>query len=287
MKVVLICMNGITTSLLANRLQQYSKDNGNDDEFLACRVGTENEEFTKADVIVLAPQAASFYNKVLQESKNNSSAVIVLDEKMFVVGETKDIYNYIRQNVAGFLTDINTSCDDKSRFVDFTMTMLGEVLLNAILGCLPLLFIGLVFYVLFVSTTRSIFVAIFEAIYGYLYLYVSFSIGFKYGNQIRSNPYVMGTIVFASTMILKYDNDKFMVSNVVNETDLLNIFFTTLQEVAITTVISVMTIALLELFRQKTNIKFPKENHSIVMFSQAFVIDIVLIVFLLIRVLLS
>lgn len=97
----------------------------------------------------------------------------------------------------------------------------------------------------------------------------------------------MGTIVFASTMILKYDNDKFMVSNVVNETDLLNIFFTTLQEVAITTVISVMTIALLELFRQKTNIKFPKENHSIVMFSQAFVIDIVLIVFLLIRVLLS
>lgn len=287
MKVVLICMNGITTSLLANRLQQYSKDNGNDDEFLACRVGTENEEFTKADVIVLAPQAASFYNKVLQESKNNSSAVIVLDEKMFVVGETKDIYNYIRQNVAGFLTDINTSCDDKSRSVDFTMTMLGEVLLNAILGCLPLLFIGLVFYVLFVSTSRSIFVAIFEAIYGYLYLYVSFSIGFKYGNQIRSNPYVMGTIVFASTMILKYDNDKFMVSNVVIETDLLNIFFTTLQEVAITTVISVMTIALLELFRQKTNIKFPKENHSIVMFSQAFVIDIVLIVFLLIRVLLS
>lgn len=145
MKVVLICMNGITTSLLANRLQQYSKDNGNDDEFLACRVGTENEEFTKADVIVLAPQAASFYNKVLQESKNNSSAVIVLDEKMFVVGETKDIYNYIRQNVAGFMTDINTSCDDKSRSVDFTMTMLGEVLLNAILGCLPLLFIGLVF----------------------------------------------------------------------------------------------------------------------------------------------
>ena len=287
MKVVLICMNGITTSLLANRLQQYSKDNGNDDEFLACRVGTENEEFTKADVIVLAPQAASFYNKVLQERKNNSSAVIVLDEKMFVVGETKDIYNYIRQNVAGFLTDINTSCDDKSRSVDFTMIMLGEVLLNAILGCLPLLFIGLVFYVLFVSTSRSIFVAIFEAIYGYLYLYVSFSIGFKYGNQIRSNPYVMGTIVFASTMILKYDNDKFMVSNVVNETDLLNIFFTTLQEVAITTVISVMTIALLELFRQKTNIKFPKENHSIVMFSQAFVIDIVLIVFLLIRVLLS
>ncbi len=287
MKVALICMNGITTSLLANRLQQYCDDNGYDDEFVACRIGTCNDVISKADIIVLAPQAASFYNKILQESKNNSSAVVVLDEKMFVVGETKDVYNYIRQNATGFLTNISDFGEDKSKSVNFTLTMLAEVLLDAILGCLPLLLIGMVFYMLFVSTSQTIFSAIFEAIYGYLYLYVSFSIGFKYGSKIRSNPYVMGLIIFASTMVLKYDNDTFVTSNVVNETNLLNIIIATLKEVAITVVISVATILSLELFRQKANIKFAKENHSIVMFSQTFVIDIIMILFLLIRVLFS
>ena len=239
MKVLLVCMSGITTSFLARRLHAYSEEIGAEDEFIPCRIGSSSAYLVDVDVVLLAPQAESFYQALLEENQQLKN-VVILDEKMFVSGKIEDIYKYIKQN-------------DKSRnhqsiaTIHLTLNMLLEILFDATIKCIPIVLFGLFGYFTFSLFHFSVGLILFESMIGFYNVYLAYSIGAHYGHKVENHPHVIGVVTFITTMMLNYSfqSEINVYANLTYES-IFSILMMILERTIVIVFFSILTIVLLE-----------------------------------------
>ncbi len=103
MKIVLLCVGGISSSILAKRLQKFSDENGKGDVYQAERYGTVSYASIECDLLLIAPQI----QKLITESPGFDS---IPAERMLNVSEE----DYSRINVKGVYGRID-ECRDLIR----------------------------------------------------------------------------------------------------------------------------------------------------------------------------
>lgn len=192
MRVMIMCMSGITTTILANKLQKYSNSIGKKDLFIPSMVDIENEMNTKADVVVLAPQAKAFYEEMIHHT---STTVLLLDEETFVLSDAEDIYQQIALKAA-------SSSETGEEEVSMSFRTCIDILIIACTHVIPILVFGLIsllleqiFHIEFLHHISECFLTLIS-------LYFIFLLGYSYGVKMKVEPLFCGLVCLSSVLIL-------------------------------------------------------------------------------------
>ena len=275
MKVLLMCVSGITTNILSRKLQDYSRKQGYADEYIPCRIGSGDID-ENIDVILMAPQAETFYKSLLVKSGGYKQKVIILDEKMFVTGTPEEIYNLIKKSSNG------SKIQEEQKF-HLTSKILRHIISESIIGCFPIFLVGIVANILSYIPMFAFGYTIFETTVGCLNIYFSYAIGFKYGVASKNNPYMMGLLTFATSMLTNNGQNLQEMTLAFHNVGLLMLVIILIKDMIIVIFLSSLTILLLELLRSLFNVNFKLNNQSAIMINQSIVFGFIFFVFLMIR----
>lgn len=93
MKVLLVCAGGMSTGILVNKLQKYSKENNLDlEEIVACGMGEYVGIYEPYDVILLGPQISFRKDDIARETGKPIDIIAAMD---YAMGNAQNIYKQI------------------------------------------------------------------------------------------------------------------------------------------------------------------------------------------------
>lgn len=194
MNVLLVCGNGITTTMLSARLQKYAQEHGKQDYFTAARVGQYREMLPHADLVLIAPQAAMMAEELREAAGKERIPCQQLTEETFVLGKVEKIYAYI--------DSIRVQSVPRPEPVKLTFPLLGQALLNAALYCVPVLLFGLLCRGLGHLFPTSALMGASQATLSILILYFMFSVGYQYGALTHREPVARGMIALGAPLLM-------------------------------------------------------------------------------------
>lgn len=194
MNILLVCGNGITTTMLSARLQKYAQEQGKQDYFTAARVGQYRELLPHADLVLIAPQAALMADALREEAKQEGIPCQQLTEEVFVLGQVEKIYAYI--------DSIRVQSVPKPEPVKLTLPILGQTLLNAGLYSVPILIFGLLCRGLGRLLSAAVLTEAGQATFSLLILYFMFSVGYQYGALTHREPVGRGMIALGAPLLM-------------------------------------------------------------------------------------
>ena len=194
MNVLLVCSSGITTNILAIKLQKYAAQNGKDDVFTASRVGQYQELLPHTDVVLIAPQAGMMAEGLKEEAGEAGIPCQVLAEGTFVLGDVETIYAY--------LDSCRTAHKTKAEPIPLTLALMGKILLNAALYTVPVLAFGLCCLGLGKLFSAKILAEASQATLSILILYFMFSVGYQYGAFTNREPVARGLIALGAPLLM-------------------------------------------------------------------------------------
>lgn len=194
MNILLVCGGGITTNMLAARLQKYAQENGKQDYFSAARVSMFREMLPHTDLVLIAPQAGLMAEELREEAGKEGIPCRQLDEETYVLGALDKIY----------------ACIDSFRIqptvrhepVKLTLPLLGQALLNAALYCVPVLLFGLLCRILGHFFPTPALMGASQATLSLLVLYFMFSVGYQYGVLTHREPVARGLIALGAPLLM-------------------------------------------------------------------------------------
>lgn len=194
MNILLVCGNGITTTMLSARLQKYAQEQGKQDYFSAARVGQYREMLPHADLVLIAPQAALMADALREEAEQEGIPCQQLTEEVFVLGQVEKIYAYI--------DSIRVQSVPKPEPVRLTLPILGQTLLNAGLYSVPILIFGLLCRGLGMLFSAAVLTEAGQATFSLLILYFMFSVGYQYGALTHREPVGRGMIALGAPLLM-------------------------------------------------------------------------------------
>ena len=195
MKVTLVCVSGITTSILANKLNAYAEEQKKEDYFVATRLSMSLDNILASDVVLVAPQARPTASKLKEEAEKVNLPLIFLEEEDLVFGKVEKIYQEIELH----------RCEEKLIWEQPRLTWknLLEIYCNACVRCVPLIGLGMIltlFFIVLHQPSGSI-------IWGLVHFYFAFAIGYEYGELMKQSKLFMGLLFMASSaFILQIDH---------------------------------------------------------------------------------
>lgn len=185
-------MSGITTTILANKLKRYASSAGKRDIFIPSRLDIENELNNTADIIVLAPQAKSFYETL---SRKISVPVVLLDEETFITGDAKEIYDLI-------VSKVEKSGETGEEDVSISLHLMMEIIRNAFVHVIPVFLFGLAAYCLQMIFQIEFLHHISDATLSLISIYFVFALGYSYGEVMKKEALFCGMVCLSSTLVL-------------------------------------------------------------------------------------
>lgn len=194
MNILLVCGNGITTNMLAVKLQKYAQENGKQDYFSACRVSQYAELLPHADLVLIAPQAALMADGLRKEAGQREVPCRQLSEETFVLSQLEKIY-----------ADIETVCvrpAARPEPVKLTLPLLGRILVDGALYSVPILLFGLLCRLLGALISAPVLLDASCATLSLLVLYFMFSLGYQYGAATRREPVARGLIALGAPLLM-------------------------------------------------------------------------------------
>ena len=194
MNVLLLCSSGITTNILATKLQKYAAQNGREDVFTASRIGHYRELLPHADVILIAPQVGMMADGLKEEAEKAGVNCQVFSESTFVLGDVEKIYAY--------LDSCRVASKAKKETLPLTAALMGKILLNAALYSVPVLAFGLCCLGVGKLFSVSILVEASHATLSVLVLYFMFSVGYQYGVFTNREPVARGLIALGAPLLM-------------------------------------------------------------------------------------
>ena len=190
MKMTLVCVSGITTSILANKLNAYAKEQEYDDYFVATRLSMSLETILTSDIVLIAPQAKPTSTRLKEEAEKLGVPLVFLEEEELVFGKVEQIYQEIEK--------YRNKQEMVLEKIHLTTKKLLIIYCNAFLRCFPLLLLGLLLILFFLLMHQSIQTIIF----GVFPFYLSFAIGYEYGNMMKQSKLFMGLLFLASSAFI-------------------------------------------------------------------------------------
>lgn len=194
MNVLLVCGGGITTNMLAARLQKYAQEQKKPDYFTAGRVGAYAELLPHADLVLIAPQAELMAQELREQAGREGIPCHQLTEETFVLGQLETIYSYI--------DSIRTQPTARPELVKLTFPLLAQALMNAALYCVPVLLFGLLCRMLGRLFPTSALIGASQATLSILILYFMFSVGYQYGALTHREPVARGMIALGAPLLM-------------------------------------------------------------------------------------
>lgn len=130
MKIMLLCVGGISSAILAKRLQKYSEENGKGDVFTADRFMTSNGIKEGYDLYLIAPQVRQIAKDEIARIENTEKKLLFISEHEYSQLDVSDLYFRIDQNrVSKTFEKDNT---EKVINIDFRSVIIHYALSSAI-----------------------------------------------------------------------------------------------------------------------------------------------------------
>lgn len=99
MKILLVCSAGMSTSMLVQKMEEYSASNGFDDQILALSGAEGKSKVNEFDVVLIAPQIR-FEQKNFQEiAKPLGVPVGLIDVRLYGTLNGEGVYKFARDLV--------------------------------------------------------------------------------------------------------------------------------------------------------------------------------------------
>ncbi len=194
MRVMLVCMAGFTTHVLANRLQEYSKSQGSGDTFFACKAGNAGDFLNQIDCLLIAPQAASRCDDLCQEAEARGIPSLRLSEEDLAFARV--------EHICEMLETVRPCPGDEAGRIHLTGRVLLRILGGTLLICLPILLLALVSGLLWKGTGWEAAHCLWEISGGIFSLYLLFALGYQYGKQTGRGQLACALITLGATLLL-------------------------------------------------------------------------------------
>lgn len=195
MKVMLICIGGVSTNVLAFKLQKYAEEHDYHDHIMAKRVLDYQEFLEEIDLILLAPQAKAYEADIISNASKQSIQTIKLDELAFSRSDIESIYSLILQNRRS-----ETMKPPRMKILP-CKEILG-VLTDCIVSCLLFFLSALLFQWCYTMTKWPIWLWLWQVTGGIFGIYLMFSTGYHYGKRIKREPLQCAFVSLVSTILL-------------------------------------------------------------------------------------
>lgn len=200
MRILLLCMSGITTSVLAKKLQTHSDLEQLQDTFIACKVGAHMDYLSQVDVVLLAPQAKYCLPSLEPDIKTFHIPMVVLGEEDLVFSKVESIYARLEtyRNITRQQLEVVVENKTKRLFLREYLIVLE----NAIVRCIPFLLLGIASYGIVQIWQVSMFEILAQISLNLFGLYLLFSVGYCYGVQKQLKPLPYAFITIAAPLVM-------------------------------------------------------------------------------------
>lgn len=195
MRILVICIGGISTNVLVNRLNTFAQTNGKQDVFRAVNIHSYEDLLNESDVILLAPQAKLFLSAILEKSKDKQIPVFMLDEKDFSFSDMSRIYEAIPR----ISPDLDIVQQKKHQL---DIAFLKYVLINMFISLAIIISLGMIPLLLMLWIKSELITALYQVTLGTLSIYLCLSVGYFSGKYMGVNCLVTSLIALGASLLI-------------------------------------------------------------------------------------
>lgn len=189
MKILIVCIQGLTSGILAKRMTAISHDHGDDHEFRACSQFDLAQYQEWADVILLTAQVKSIRSEI--EKKYAGS------KKIFVISEESMSFSQVNTTYQEILHQINASSKVRPVWQIFV-----NVIRNTLILCFLLSIPGWIAYGVNDLFASSIARDLYESTARIICVYGACACGYYYAKEIGENIITYLLIGFLSLLAI-------------------------------------------------------------------------------------
>jgi len=279
MRITLVCASGLTTNLLAKKLNDYSNKMGYNDSFSAIKVNFYSDVMNDTNIFCIAPQAELLSKSLQYNAKTNGIKIIYLEETDLVFGNVEKIYEQIN--------NYRVVVEDNMMVKEITFSEIFQMILNALTRCIPIALLGFISWLViyfFDSSTAKI---LFGISFGMFPFYIAFALGYEYGILTNDSEIAYGLLfLLSSSFILDMNTIKELPNELLNlENGLIPMLGQGTNNYILLIIILALTTAI-NLFMRKIDFHHLARNnsHSQTMIEMPLKYGIVIIILLLLKI---
>ena len=180
--VVIVCIQGVTSSVMAKRLNTLAEQKNENYVFKAVSVSDIKDYLEDSDYILLTPQIKNKFNEIDRMSKDYHCEIGILEERSVSFNNIELTYNNLKSIIEKDCYKISELTALKKTFID--------VLIFAFIVCC----IGTFFYGMYRCTKIMIFYDIYQKTSGVICIYVAYTIGALFAKYLHQSSFIYGSI---------------------------------------------------------------------------------------------
>lgn len=198
-RITIVCIQGVTSSVMARKLNILAKQKKEEYIFKAVSISDINDYLDDSDYILLTPQVKTKFNEIDEMAKDYHCEIGILEERSVSFNNIELTYNNLKSIIEKDNYEINEFIALKSTFI--------EVLIFSVMICC----IGIFFYEIYHYTNIMIFYDIYQKTSGVICIYVAYAIGALFARYLHQSSFIYGSIGILT--LLAYSLCSFSVIN--------------------------------------------------------------------------
>lgn len=195
MKIVLVCVGGITTNVLAKKMKKYGEQKGYEDEIRAFSYRSCEQSFPEADLILVAPQAQVFAKGIRKMAEEEQIPCHELEEADIILGDPGRIYRII---------DLYRKSGEREKKPRKPLTLNGlvQILGQYILTLSPFLLGIAGIRLLSLMMDNRLLDGLYASTGGIAGIYAVFAFGYCFAKQMEKSPVIYGILCLICCFML-------------------------------------------------------------------------------------
>lgn len=194
MKIMLVCMSGITTNILGNKLHAYGMQQGYSDIFTACKIGVYSGMLPQMDFVLIAPQAKYSADKLRIDARALDIPCYELSEEDLIYYRVEHIYEAINIH--------RISASEHKQRERLPVSEFKNILVDAFVDCAPFILLSAVSWIFYHFTEIALFEILHMVSGDIINLYLMFAIGYQYGKRTSTNAISVALIAVGAPLLM-------------------------------------------------------------------------------------
>lgn len=188
--IIIVCIQGVTSTVLARKLNEYAKKEESDYHFKSVSVSKIADYLEDANYILLTPQVKGKVKEIETLTSDYSCELkILLDHEVS--------FTMIEQTFNNIKSIIETEKTNNDSFIKVIKKILIDICSAAVL----ITSFGLGFELLYLTTQIPWFHELYQLSTGIICLYLSFLIGLFYAKHKDKSQFIYGSVTLLTTLL--------------------------------------------------------------------------------------
>lgn len=192
--ILIVCIQGLTSSIMAKKLTMCTKNHEEAFVFRATSIESIEEYKEWADVILITPQIESSIQKI--KNITGEKQIKILAKSTLAIGSPEMTY----KNIKKILVEEN----EKISFIN----VLKHLLYDAFYLCLVVLLLGSVCEIFYIKTQMKLFHELYIKSAGVLYFYMACFLGGRMGHYTNESKQIFGMMGLSTVLTFVIGNIK-------------------------------------------------------------------------------